>query len=150
MLGGARIVRFVVLQESRITASAAVPPTPHRILSRLPWIHRVSLDCHTNTKCCQRIKNSTTHFYGKNSDVSRRRGLFTYARSTKWGCPFGFGDALSEAGASSNSVSDPFRSFRSTMGSRLPPFDLLPAGEHNPRRLKRTFHRQCSAFANQS
>ncbi len=67
MLGGARIVRFVVLQESRITASAAVPPTPHKIFSRLPWIHRVGLEYHTNTKCCQKLGNSTTHFYGKYS-----------------------------------------------------------------------------------
>jgi hypothetical protein len=38
MLGGARIARFVsnVLQESRITASAAIPPTPQKSFSRLP------------------------------------------------------------------------------------------------------------------
>jgi hypothetical protein len=71
ILGGARIVWFLVLQESRITASAAVPPTPHRIFSRLPWIHRVSLECHTNTECCQELGRPTTHFYGKYSADSR-------------------------------------------------------------------------------
>src|SRR4249919_1091628 len=67
ILGGARIVLFVVLQESRITASAAVPPTPHKIFSRLPWIHRVSLECHTETECCRKLETPTTHFYGKKS-----------------------------------------------------------------------------------
>jgi len=65
MLVGARIVLFVVLQESRITASAAVPPTPQSSFSRLPWIHRVSLECHTKTECRQKLNVPTTHFYGK-------------------------------------------------------------------------------------
>jgi hypothetical protein len=65
MLGGARIVLFVVLHESRMTASAAVPPTPHKIFSRLPWIHRVGLEYHTNGEYCQKDKIVTTHFYGK-------------------------------------------------------------------------------------
>src|SRR5215470_17105773 len=65
MLGGARIVLFVVLQESRITASAAVPPTPHKIFSRLPRVHRASLECHTKAKSAQKAEISTTHFYGK-------------------------------------------------------------------------------------
>jgi hypothetical protein len=64
ILGGARIVWFVVLQESRITASAAVPPTPHSSFSRLPWIHRVSLECHTDGEYCQKHKTVTTHFFG--------------------------------------------------------------------------------------
>ena len=65
MLGGARIVLFVVLQESRITASAAVPPAPHKIFSRLPWNHRVSLECHTVGEYCQKREIATTHFFGK-------------------------------------------------------------------------------------
>src|SRR6516225_10564461 len=69
MLGGARIVLFVVLQESRITASAAVPPTPHKIFSRLPCIHRVTLECHTNDDNAQKQKMLTTHFFGKNSTI---------------------------------------------------------------------------------
>src|SRR6266542_2387689 len=73
MLGGARIVRFVVLQESRITASAAVPPTPPKIFSRLPWIHRVSLECHTNEEYCQKDNIVTTHFFGKNGGTSSRQ-----------------------------------------------------------------------------
>src|SRR5581483_10334049 len=48
MLGGARIVLFVVLQESRITVSAAAPPIPHDSFSRLPCTHRVSLESHTD------------------------------------------------------------------------------------------------------
>src|SRR6516162_10177186 len=63
MLGGARIVRFVVLQESKITASATAPPAPHNKLSRLPWIHRVSLECHTNREYAQKKKNLTTRFF---------------------------------------------------------------------------------------
>jgi hypothetical protein len=66
MLGGARIVLFVVLHESRITASAAVPPTPQNTFSRLPWIHRVSLECHTDGEYWQKEKIVTTHFFGKN------------------------------------------------------------------------------------
>ena len=47
MLGGARIVLFVVLQESRITVSATPPPTAQQSFSRLPLSHRVSLECST-------------------------------------------------------------------------------------------------------
>jgi hypothetical protein len=65
MLGGATIVRLVVLQESKITASAAAPPTPHKKLSGLPWTHRVSLEPHTNREYAQKQKNVTTHFFGR-------------------------------------------------------------------------------------
>src|ERR1051326_6457079 len=54
MLGGARIVRLVVLQESNITASATAPPPPHNKLSRLAWIHRVSLEPHTDSEYAQK------------------------------------------------------------------------------------------------
>jgi hypothetical protein len=64
MLGGARIVRLVVLQESKITASATAPPAPHNKLSRLPRIHRVSLESHTNGEYAQKQKIITTHFFG--------------------------------------------------------------------------------------
>ena len=64
MLGGARIVRFVVLQESKITVSATAPPAPHKNVSRLPWIHRVSLEPHTNREYAQKQKTVTTHFFG--------------------------------------------------------------------------------------
>jgi hypothetical protein len=66
MLGGARIVRLVVLHESKITASATAPPAPHNKLSRLPEIHRVSLECHTDGEYWQKEKIVTTHFFGKN------------------------------------------------------------------------------------
>src|SRR6476646_9161263 len=65
MLGGARIVRVVVLQESKITASATAPPAPHKKLSRLPWIHRVSLESHTDGEYAQKQKKFTTHFFGR-------------------------------------------------------------------------------------
>src|SRR5207342_307597 len=65
MLGGARIVRLVVLQESKITVSATAPPAPHKKLSRLPWIHRVSLEPHTNGEYAQKQKKFTTHFFGR-------------------------------------------------------------------------------------
>jgi hypothetical protein len=64
MLGGARIVRLVVLQESNITASATAPPAPHNKLSRLAWIHRVSLEPHTDSEYAQKQKIVTTHFFG--------------------------------------------------------------------------------------
>ena len=64
MLGGARIVRLVVLQESKITASATAPPAPQNKLSRLPWINRVSLERHTNGEYAQKQKLMTTHFFG--------------------------------------------------------------------------------------
>ena len=63
MLGGARIVRLVVLQESRITASATAPPAPHNKLSRLPWIHRVSLEGHTNGEYAQKNQNADYAFF---------------------------------------------------------------------------------------
>jgi len=64
MLGGARIVRLVVLQESKITANATVPPAPHNRLSRLLQIHRVILERHTNGEYAQKPKTMTTHFFG--------------------------------------------------------------------------------------
>src|SRR6266436_6690141 len=64
MLGGARIVRLVVLQESRMTASATAPPTPHKKLSRLPSTHRPTLECHTDDEYAQKPKKITTHFFG--------------------------------------------------------------------------------------
>src|SRR5215469_4612513 len=63
MLGGARIVRFVVLQESKISASATAPPAPHKKVSRLTWTHRVSLETHTNREYAQNQKTVTTHFF---------------------------------------------------------------------------------------
>jgi len=64
MLGGATIVRLVVLQESKITASATAPPAPQKKLSRLPWIHRVSLEPHTNREYAHKNKKITNHFFG--------------------------------------------------------------------------------------
>src|SRR4029077_9491092 len=64
MLGGARIVRLVVLQDRRITASATAPPAPHNKLSRLPSTHRPTLERHTNGEYAQKQKNLTTHFFG--------------------------------------------------------------------------------------
>ena len=52
-----------VLQESKITASATAPPAPQNKLSRLPWIHRVSLEPHTNGEYAQKQKIVTTHFF---------------------------------------------------------------------------------------
>ena len=65
MLGGARIVRLVVLQESKITARATAPPAPHNKLSRLPRIHRVGLEPHTDGEYVQKPKIITTHFFGR-------------------------------------------------------------------------------------
>src|SRR4029077_21120752 len=64
MLGGARIVRLVLLQESKISATATAPPAPQSRFSRLPWIHRVSLEPHTNREYAQKQKIITTHFFG--------------------------------------------------------------------------------------
>src|SRR5215211_2595095 len=62
MLGGARIVRLVVLQESKIKASPTAPPAPHNKLSRLLWIHRVTLEPRTNREYAQKRKIITMHF----------------------------------------------------------------------------------------
>jgi len=78
MLGGARIVRVVVLQESKITASATAPPAPHKKLSRLPWIHRVILESHTDGEYAQKQKKFTTHFFG----------VFSHA-AQNFACPVG-------------------------------------------------------------
>jgi len=59
------MVRFVVLQESKITASVTAPPAPHNMLSRLPWIHRASLEPHTNREYAQKREMLTTHFFGR-------------------------------------------------------------------------------------
>ena len=64
MLGGATIVRLVVLQESRITVSATDPPAPHKKVSRLPWTHRVGLESHTNREYAQKGKRNTKYFFG--------------------------------------------------------------------------------------
>jgi len=53
-----------VLQESKMTATAPAPPALHNKLSRLPWIHRVSLECHTDGEYAQKQKVMTTHFFG--------------------------------------------------------------------------------------
>src|SRR4029077_13597811 len=59
MLGGARIVRLVVPQESRMTASATAPPAPHNRRSRLPNTHRLSLECPTDGEYAQKQKEFT-------------------------------------------------------------------------------------------
>ena len=64
MLGGATIVRLVVLQERKISASATAPPAPQNRFSRLPWIHPLSLEPHTNREYAQKQKIVTTHFFG--------------------------------------------------------------------------------------
>jgi hypothetical protein len=46
-----------------MTASATAPPAPHNKLSRLPWTHRVTLECHTNGEYAQKKKIVTTHFF---------------------------------------------------------------------------------------
>ena len=74
-------MRLVVLQESKTTASATAPPAPHNKLSRLPWIHRVKLECHTNCEYAQKQKNLTMHFFGfflthyQNFTDARDRGV---------------------------------------------------------------------------
>src|SRR5262245_50567822 len=83
ILGGARIVRLVVLHESKITVRATPPPAPHNTVSRLPWIHRVSLEFHTNREYAQKQKKITTHFFrfflADLSESYRYRGLKHFA-----------------------------------------------------------------------
>src|SRR4249919_2601824 len=82
MLGGARIVRLVVLQESKITASATAPPAPQNKLSRLPWIHRVSLEHHTNSEYAQKQKIVATHFF--RFFLSGLLQFYRYRRTTRF------------------------------------------------------------------
>jgi hypothetical protein len=63
MLGGARIVRLVVLHESKITASAIVPPAAQNKLSRLPSTHRPTLEYHMDGEYAHKEKIMTTHFF---------------------------------------------------------------------------------------
>src|SRR5437773_12257015 len=65
ILGGARIVRLVVLQDSRMTASATAPPALHKKVSRLLWTHRVNLEPHTNRDYAQKQKKISTYFSGR-------------------------------------------------------------------------------------
>jgi hypothetical protein len=46
-----------------MTASATAPAAPHNKASRLPWMHRVSLEYHTDGEYAQKQKNLTTHFF---------------------------------------------------------------------------------------
>ena len=57
MPGGAKIVRLVVLQDKRITATATSPPAVHNKLSRLPITHSASLERHTNGESAQKKDN---------------------------------------------------------------------------------------------
>jgi hypothetical protein len=47
-----------------MTASATAPPTPHKTLSRLPRIHRLTLEGPTDGEYAQRQKKITKHFFG--------------------------------------------------------------------------------------
>ena len=40
-----------------MTASATAPPAPHNKLSRLPWIHRVRLEFHTDGEYAQKTED---------------------------------------------------------------------------------------------
>jgi hypothetical protein len=68
MLGGARIVLFVVLQESRITVSATPPPAAHQSFSRLRQAHRVSLECSTISAVFTKTLGCDYAFLRKKSD----------------------------------------------------------------------------------
>ena len=46
-----------------MTASATAPPAPHNKLSRLPRMHRVILEPHTNREYAQKQKIITKHFF---------------------------------------------------------------------------------------
>src|SRR5947207_2774183 len=48
----------------RIVASATAHPAAHNKLSRLQWIHRVSLERHTDGEYAHKQKLMTTHFFG--------------------------------------------------------------------------------------
>ena len=63
-LGGARIVRLVVLQESKITASAKAPPAPHNKRSRLPSTQRPTLEYCTDGEYAQKPGKIPPHLFG--------------------------------------------------------------------------------------
>ena len=90
MLGGARIVRLVVLQDKRITASATAPPIPHNKLSRLPSTHRPTLECHTDGKYAQKQKNLTTRFFG--FFLTKRLEFYRRLRATPFAARYCVGD----------------------------------------------------------
>jgi hypothetical protein len=47
-----------------MTVSAAAAPIAQNNFSRLPWTHRVNLECHTMAQYGRRPENLTTHFFG--------------------------------------------------------------------------------------
>src|SRR5215472_17200393 len=100
MLGGARIVRFVVLQESKITASATAPPALHKKVSRLPWTHRASPESRTDGEYEQKQRKITKHFFGvklqacynfaysSGASLHRHRPLLLFKASSRTGEQF--------------------------------------------------------------
>ena len=64
ILGGARIVRLVVLQESKMTASATAAPAPHNKRSRLPSTQRPTLEYRTDSEYARKQEKIPTHFFG--------------------------------------------------------------------------------------
>ena len=92
------MVRFVsnVLQESRITVSAAVPPSAHNSFSRLPWSHRVCLRCRT-AENCQNQKFLATHFFGKSEALDVGLSMTFSARQIRCAiCAWRFSGELFE------------------------------------------------------
>lgn len=62
MVGGATIVRLVVLQESRTRVSATAPPAPQNKLSRLLQIHRLTLEDRTDAEYAKRHETVSSFF----------------------------------------------------------------------------------------
>jgi hypothetical protein len=72
-----------------MTASATAPPTPHNKLSRLPSIHRLTLEGRTDSEYAQRQKKITKHFFGVklhacyNFEEEQQREASTQARGLR-------------------------------------------------------------------
>jgi hypothetical protein len=77
MLGGARIVRVVVLQESRMTVSPAMPPVHQRIFSRFSQNRWMSFENLTSPSSLSETVSADYAFLRRKIRVLGERSVFS-------------------------------------------------------------------------
>src|SRR6516225_8535736 len=85
-----------VLQESRITVSAAVPPIAQNSFSRLPCSHFIGLRSRTRCEYYQKPELPTTHLFGKSAGDEILGEVGNYQRLRRFDCVarYALGDVL--------------------------------------------------------